>query len=225
MFQEKKMSFCSNCGVKLTEGANFCSSCGKATTTQNPPAQNSSQENTGNPQNCPSCGASVEAMTAICRFCNYEFRNVQVPGSVQAFFERLDSLEQQAFEHNANKEQKGPIRGAIGAMLGLDVMYKLATGVSAADKRKIEMIKNFPIPNAKEDIMDFIILACSRVDIKVNMFGNMNYIVEKKEADKYKAAWTAKIKQAYMKAQIVFGPDKTGLKHIEKIIKDAKVKL
>ena len=88
------------------------------------------------------------------------------------------------------------------------------------------MIQNFPVPNSKEDILEFIILACSRANSKkAQMLGNPNCMVEKKESDTYNHAWTAKIKQVYQKAQFAFKSDYELLQKIERIIKDSKVKL
>ena len=164
-------------------------------------------------------------MTGICPFCNNEFSNIPVAASVHAFFDKLDALDQQAFEENAKKDAKGPLGGALGAALGLDNMVKLYSGLSAGDKRKIEMINNFPVPNNKEDILEFIILACSRVNKKPRMLGNPNWLIEKRDIEKYNNAWTTKIKQVYMKAQIAFKSDRELLQKIERIIKDTKIKL
>lgn len=55
------------------------------------------------------------------------------------------------------------------------------------------MIRNFPIPNTKEDIIEFMILASSN-------------ILGEDERDIYEA-WLAKFEQAYQKALILFAGD------------------
>lgn len=60
-------------------------------------------------------------------------------------------------------------------------------------EQKDHMIRNFPIPNAKEDIIEFMILASSN-------------ILGEDERDIYEA-WLAKFEQAYQKALIVFAGD------------------
>ncbi len=59
--------------------------------------------------------------------------------------------------------------------------------------QKDHMIRNFPIPNAKEDIIEFMILASSN-------------ILGEDERDIYEA-WIAKFEQAYQKAQLLFSND------------------
>lgn len=62
-------------------------------------------------------------------------------------------------------------------------------------EEKTTMIRNYPIPNAKEDIVEFMILASS------NISG---------EADKnIFEAWVAKFEQAYQKAKITLQNDAT----------------
>ncbi len=60
------------------------------------------------------------------------------------------------------------------------------------DKEKIAIIRNFPIPNTKEDILEFAILASTNVDENANL------------DDEVSDAWFAKLGQASQKAQVTF---------------------
>jgi hypothetical protein len=219
------MPFCVNCGNNLDQNARFCSLCGTAVNGAVVAVEQPDNKRTVH--RCPACNGTVSSLSGNCPFCGSELSNTKVADSVHAFFERMDALDQQAFVHNTKKEEKGPWGGAIGAAMGLDAMVRLYSGLSAGDKRKLEMIQNFPVPNSKEDIMEFLILSCSRVDLnpKIRMFGNPNWVVEKKEADAFNNAWTAKIKQVYYTAQIAYKTDTAFLQKIEDIIKQAKVKV
>jgi hypothetical protein len=217
------MPICVNCGKELDLNARFCSLCGTAV--NGAAASCALPEQKETIRKCPACNGAISSLSGICPFCGSELGNTKVADSVHEFFERLDTLDQQAFVQNAKKEEKGPLGGAIGAALGLDAMVRLYSGMSAGDKRKLEMIQNYPVPASKEDIMEFIILSCSRVNTKTRMIGNPNWMVEKKEADAFKNAWTAKIKQTWYKAQIAFNTDAAFLQKIESIIKKSKVKV
>ena len=63
---------------------------------------------------------------------------------------------------------------------------------SASVAEKIELITNFYVPNTREDIYDFFILAVSNLE-------DTNYDTED--------AWRAKLEQTYLKAKISFGKD------------------
>ena len=61
------------------------------------------------------------------------------------------------------------------------------------DEQRITMIRNFPIPNTKEDIFEFFILAAT------NVKGEESKVVFE--------AWLAKFEQCYQKAKLIMGAD------------------
>lgn len=75
---------------------------------------------------------------------------------------------------------------------------KLNKAVSV--KQRIELIKNYPIPNAKADIFEFLVLATSNFDTKKHMNA---YGAEKQLSE----AWLTKIEQSYVKAETLFKND------------------
>ncbi len=82
---------------------------------------------------------------------------------------------------------KFELRGAKAAGSVREFALKLEN-VSSEEKR-IELIKNFYIPNTKEDIYEFFIYAMS------------NLSASEREAD----AWQVKLEQTYHKAKLSFG--------------------
>ena len=82
---------------------------------------------------------------------------------------------------------KFELRGAKTASSVREFALKLEN-VSSEEKR-IELIKNFYIPNTKEDIYEFFIYAMS------------NLSASEREAD----AWQVKLEQTYHKAKLSFG--------------------
>lgn len=68
-------------------------------------------------------------------------------------------------------------------------------------KQKISLIRNFPIPNAKADIFEFLVLATSNFDTKKHMKATG---VEREISE----AWLSKIEQSYGKAEALFKNDK-----------------
>lgn len=77
-------------------------------------------------------------------------------------------------------------------------------------EQKDRMIRNFPIPNAKEDIIEFMILASSN-------------ILGEDECDIYEA-WLAKFEQAYQKALILFAGD-PDLVRIQQIYSNCQINI
>ena len=72
------------------------------------------------------------------------------------------------------------------------------------DNEKISLIRNFPIPNTKEDIFEFMILASSNLGTESSQAGDIQKEVSK--------AWGVKIEQGYQKASLLFGNDEDFLK-------------
>ncbi|MCD7919849.1 MAG: zinc ribbon domain-containing protein [Clostridiales bacterium] len=72
---------------------------------------------------------------------------------------------------------------------------KFASKIEQADseEQKANLIRNFPVPNTKEDTFEFMILASS------NITGEYNEAVFN--------AWLAKFEQCYKKASLSFGTD------------------
>lgn len=72
-------------------------------------------------------------------------------------------------------------------------------------EKKIEIIKTFPIPNTKEDLHEFLILASSNIDFDCyhaagTPFRNIDRI-------QLSDAWWTKYEQAYQKAILIFASD------------------
>lgn len=65
------------------------------------------------------------------------------------------------------------------------------------DAQKITLIKSFPIPNNKEDILEFMILSSTCFDASANLTGTG---IKKDVSD----AWLAKVEQSYQKAKLLF---------------------
>lgn len=78
---------------------------------------------------------------------------------------------------------------AIGALA-----EKLENAIS--EKQRIVIIKNFPIPNTREDILEFMLLASSNFD--------PSYYVTHLHEENISNAWLTKIEQCYLKAKLSF---------------------
>lgn len=63
--------------------------------------------------------------------------------------------------------------------------------LASSDKEKADLIRNFPIPNTREDILEFMILASTNIE---NSF-----------QQEVSEAWSVKFEQAYEKSKILYG--------------------
>lgn len=93
-----------------------------------------------------------------------------------------------------------------------DSVQKFAEQLKTAttEYQKATIIQGFPIPNNREDIFEFLILATSNID------RHLNKAVQ--------AAWVSKIEQSYRKAKLVLRQEQD-LEQVEEIYAQAQEKL
>lgn len=87
------------------------------------------------------------------------------------------------------------LRGAKSSSAISALSEKLENATS--EKQRIVIIKNFPIPNTKEDIFEFMLLASSNFD--------SSYYATHLHEEDISDAWLTKIEQCYSKAKLSFG--------------------
>ena len=197
-----KLEICKKCGYRMSEDAIFCPMCGTKTSKSklgfdekvatksynfNKTKPNSNDEKSqklisekensdkarkevyqGEVRKCPNCGEVLGSFETKCSSCGYEIRNISANQSVKELSELIQQLELKRTKKN--KEQ--------------------------INEQIANTIKSFPIPNTKEDIIEFMILASS--NIESNDVGS--------ESDVSKA-WFAKTSQAYIKAKTILSEE------------------
>ncbi|MDR1883119.1 MAG: hypothetical protein LBR26_10125 [Prevotella sp.] len=183
----------------------------------------------GEMKKCPACGAIAPAFSAICPDCGCEFRNVESSQNVIKFFEKLDDLESTR-QIEATKDSTisfGTILKWLFfwyIMLPLNIIRFFSSKLKSAkwtitDTRKEELIINYPVPNTKTDVFEFLTLASSRVV-------EIPWIKVLSEKSKYDYAWNRiwikKIQQIQTKSSILLKHDKTALQDIENIVNGSK---
>ena len=196
------MAFCSNCGQQLAEGAKFCSGCGAAIgnaggTYSNGVKTNLNQRKIsydGEILKCPNCGEILNSFTTNCPACGYELRGAKTSSSVQELVRKLEELESKRAKQTWSSWLQQKLNGAK---------------LQVVDEQKINLIQNFPIPNTKEDILEFLVLASSNTKSK----GHSSSYAEERAID----SWNTKLEQACQKAVLNFGEDNKFLETLEHI--------
>ncbi len=200
--------FCQYCGTKLDLGARFCKSCGKPIDQSDssaagyipPQAEEtfSHKQHTerktvyeGQLHKCPNCGELLDAFRSHCPSCGYEIRDARSSSSVRELAQKLERIEA---ERMAPIEEK---KSLMKIVFGKD--FKEKDEVEEAQKRfdkhkqqqKTNLIINFSVPNTREDILEFMILASSNIDVKKGI------------DDEVSKAWLSKLDQVYEKAKLL----------------------
>ena len=172
-----KLRFCPYCGTKLDDGARFCKNCGES---------------------------MVEVQQPIDENPFYDFPNAEArPTKVECFKEESRTKRKIVYDGEIHKcPNCGEIIDAYETVCEscgyelrgrriTSVVHELSLKLEENDdaQKKEELIRTFFIPNTREDIHEFFILALSNIKI-----GGMNT-----------NAWMVKLEQAYQKAELSFG--------------------
>ena len=154
---------------------------------------------------CPSCGASVKSFSTHCQDCGHEFRGSEAVNSVKKLFNEIEKIEVE--ERNRERSLIEKIDGDLA------VMKSIAT-------RQSSIINVFPVPNTKEDLIEFLTIASSEANKKISLLKKMNghpeSIIQK--------AWYSKCEQVIKKARFSMKEDKNTLAEIEYYAKQLKIK-
>jgi len=134
---------------------------------------------------CPNCGEVLDSFEVNCPTCGHEFRGAKNSLSVREFAAKLEEI-----------ERTRPTKG-----FGLKKMLANQNEVSETDLKKISLIRSYVIPNTKEDMLEFLILASSNINLQ--RYNDFDSITESEKA--VSDAWQAKFEQAYEKAKLSFG--------------------
>lgn len=102
---------------------------------------------------CPKCGRQVPPLTLVCE-CGFEFTKIEKTSSVQKLSEQINELSSKIIKGNPD-----------------DDSYK------EEKRQKYESIRNaitlFPVPNTKEDIVEFLALSAPNSKRKGGLLGTV----------------------------------------------------
>jgi len=190
-------------------------------------------EKFGDVRKCPACGAILQSFQTKCDDCSHEFSNIQAVGSAQKLFDLLQAAALRNSEKISEQERDKSRRlEALSKTHNSDSgLVKIFAGKSRAEaqeeeredlirecddaRRQIEsslslekanIIKNFPVPNSKEDLLELLAMATS------NAYDNDGRVGSEEEV------WIQKCDQIYSKVKTVSSNDKQLLENATNMI-------
>lgn len=156
------------------------------------PPKNLENEKRGNVVKCPNCGAPVVSGSAVCSECGYAFSNVKVNSSIEKLAEKIESIEK-TLGNNGRSFKEQLLNDGNGS--------RKAQAIASA-------IKNFPVPNSREDLLEFL----SAMSAKGSKFGNYGDTADQVVIAK---AYYAKFVECIKKAKANFASDSAFLPYFE----------
>ena len=163
----------------------------KETITTNNIQESSKSLKEGDLKKCPSCGAPVKSFISKCIDCGHEFRGIEATSSINKLHLELQKgeLEERSKPRSWSEKLDG----------------ELAVSKSVANRHKA-IISSFPVPNTKEDLLEFLSISSVHPDAIL------------------KNAWKAKCAQLIIKSRLTFNDDSKVLVEIENYAKQLDIK-
>lgn len=155
------------------------------------PPKEATNQKYGNVLKCPSCGAQVVGGSAVCPECGYAFSNVGANSSYEKLSAKLEAIE---VAYRDKKSISIPLYG-----------------VSNKVKEMANVIRMFPIPNTRADLLEF--LASMSAQISSMKEGPSMQVFEDQMMRK---AYEAKYKECVNKAKISFANDPDFAPYLQK---------
>ena len=171
----------------------------------------------GTLKKCPACGATVKSFNSNCADCGHEFRNIDSSNSIKELIKKLEDAEKSA----RNAKSGGGLFGGLMSMIDEETVIE-----KRIYEAKASVLTTFPIPNTREDILEFLALSVSQVQsIKIGAMikfagtsGTYGYKIT------FKNGWLSIANKVVMKARFSMKNDKKTLEEIEVYAKELKIK-
>ena len=169
----------------------------------------------GDVKRCPACGAIVTSFSAKCGDCGHEFSIVESNVSINKLFEKINEIE-------SNKREESTSSNPFKA-LGRAMSDSFQTGADKTSSRIMATIQNFPVPNTKEDLLEFLSLAFPLASKKITAIpGFGKSAIEIKNEKEMRNVWKNKCEQLIIKARFSMKEDKITLDEINNYAKELK---
>lgn len=173
-----------------------------------PPTAAPKSEKYGDIRKCPACGTILQSFQTKCNDCGHEFRNITANNAITQLSARLYEIEKEVIsERREAQKDEDDISDSWVENQELN---------NIINEKKASFIDTFPIPNTKEDMLEFLSLSVPQASVKLSWIDRNVYQTGKNKLIK---SWKAKAEQVIMKARFSMKEDKKTLEEIEQYAK------
>lgn len=167
---------------------------------------------------CPSCGSPASSFTTVCSECGHEFRNVDSVSSFAKLSALLEEIEKVERERFFEANQSNDVKEKAYQRMARESIQKFQFD-ELISERKSQAIVNFPIPNSKEDIIEFLAQSYSKGKPVGFWSGDQSI-----QARALRNAWKTKCEEVIVKGKFLFSDDSKTIKEIEYYAQELKKK-
>lgn len=112
---------------------------------------------------CPGCGASIPVMAISCPKCGYELSDQKAASSVQILADKIEKISARLQDVSERLQYMDKDEDKTNIEASKDTVYE----------DMINTISVFPVPNSKQDIIEFLALSCSKAKYKGGLWGTI----------------------------------------------------
>ena len=173
---------------------------------------NSTSHKEGDIKKCPSCGSQIQSFATKCKDCGLEFRNIDSSNTINQFYKMYCNIDIEERERSNGMKDHWSTPGLIKIQVNQSIV-----------NRQSSLITSFPIPNSKEDIIEFLLMAIPEATKKLTWAAHISGSIDA-HTKTLKTAWLAKCEQVIFKARFAMREDKKNLEEIEHYAKKLEIK-
>ena len=155
-------------------------------------------EKMGDKKVCPGCQQIVAAFSSTCSNCGFEFRNIEANKSVETLSRKLEEV--------ITECEKKSYKNMVGRGYGNEEEARKDDIIA----KQRDVIKNFPIPNTREDILELLHFISPKTKVSFT-------------SDRNLTAWRNKFSEIISRGKTAFSNDKKLFAEIEKFENQQKV--
>lgn len=156
-------------------------------------------------RHCPSCGHIIDSLDLFCPACGTSMETSVISSAAQNLANSLAEIDSQ---------KEGIIRNYIRTH---------QDKVSDKAIQKAQIIRSYPVPNTKKDLLEFTHMAAANINTKVMLGANENSSLDadaKRTEKLLSEAWLEKMEAVYQKSRSLLGS--TDMEKIESIYQTKK---
>jgi hypothetical protein len=142
---------------------------------------------------------------------------------IVAFYAFLMAFSMTSLNENGKISVPSLIVGILAIIAMVILLIIMKPKMSPHDKQRKSLIEHFPIPNSKEDLIEFIILATSEIKPVENTLVRLFSLKAKGQLE-WNNIWATKCKQVYTKARISLKNDPVSLTQISELMAETGLK-
>lgn len=123
---------------------------------------------------CPKCGQQVPTMSVVCPYCGCEIVKKKGVSSAEELLQKIETISQEdraSIEKDSNKVRR--VEDIFSSFLLSKFFGNKKSDKEPKEQRIANTITLFPVPNTKEDIIEFLSIANAQSSVEIKFINTL----------------------------------------------------